>query len=61
MRHNSLTTEQAIKILSEEGSIYWSDPFHIFGDTVDWLMVSIFFNTQEIHTYGNGMVTRIYL
>lgn len=61
MRHGQLTTEQAIEILVEEGSIYWTEEAYTGPDTVDWLMVSIFFNTQEIHTFGQGMVTRIYL
>lgn len=60
MRHNALTTEQAIEILANQGSIYWTEEGYDNADTVDWNAVSIFFNTEEIHTYGQGMVTRIY-
>lgn len=60
MRHNALTTEQAIKILANEGSIYWTEEGYDNADTVDWNAVSVFFNTEEIHTYCQGMVTRIY-
>jgi hypothetical protein len=60
MRHNALTTEQAIEILANEGSIYWTEEGYDNADTVDWNAVSVFFNTEEIHTYGQGMVTRIY-
>ncbi len=58
MRHGIITTEEAISILVRDGSIYWTDEGYL-NDKVDWLMVSLFFNTQEIHTYCNGMVTRI--
>lgn len=61
MRQGALTTDQAIKILAEEGSIYWTDEEYMEPkSTIDWLMVAIFFNTDEIHTYGQMMVTRIY-
>lgn len=61
MRHAALTTEEAIKILAEEGSIYWTeDEYCEPKSTIDWNMVAIFFNTEEIHTYCNGYVTRIY-
>jgi hypothetical protein len=61
MRHTNLNTDQAIKILSEEGSIYWTEEGYRNGGDVDWMTVAIFFNTEEIHTYCNGYVTRIYL
>lgn len=64
MRHTNLTTQQAIEILAEHGSIYWTDEGYTMDkfndDRVDWLMVAIFFNTDEIHTYQQGQVTRIY-
>lgn len=60
-RHDKLTTQQAIEILAKEGSIYWTNEGYSNDVGVDWLMVAIFFNTQEIHSYGQGMVTRIYL
>lgn len=60
MRHTTLTTEQAIEILSEDGSIYWTDKGYDNCETVDWNVVAIFFNTDEIHTYCQGLVTRIY-
>lgn len=60
MRHTNLTTQQAIEILAKDGSIYWTEEGYTGEVNVDWLMVAIFFNTDEIHTYGQGMVTRIY-
>lgn len=60
MRHTKLTTQEAIEILAEDGSIYWTEEGYMGDCGVDWLIVSIFFNTDEIHTYGQGMVTRIY-
>lgn len=61
MRHGKITTEQAINILAKKGSIYWTNDGYMKNDGVDWMMVAIFFNTEEIHTYCQGMVTRIYL
>jgi len=58
MRHTHLTTQQAIDILIREGAIYWTAEGYS-SDGVDWLMVSIFFNTQEIHTFGQGMKTKV--
>jgi hypothetical protein len=61
MRHGALTTDEAIKILAEEGSIYWTeDEYSEPKSTIDWNLVAVFFNTEEIHSYGQGMVTRIY-
>lgn len=60
MRHTKLTTDQAIDILSKDGSIYWTEEGYR-NNGVDWMMVSVFFNTQEIHTYCQGFVTRLYL
>lgn len=61
MRYGPLTTQQAIDILIQnDGSIYWTEDGYDY-DKVDWLMVSIFFNTQEIHTYCHGLKTVIYL
>lgn len=59
MRHGPyLTTEQAIDILIQDGVIHWTE--QAFGfDNVDWLMVSIFFNTNEIHTFNQGMKTKV--
>lgn len=59
MRYTKLTTQQAIDILVKDGSIYWTEEGYSNDVGVDWLMVSIFFNTQEIHTFCNGMVTRV--
>jgi len=62
MRHGALTTDEAIKILAEEGSIYWTqEEYSEPKSTVDWNLIAIFFNTQEINTFGQLMVTRIYL
>lgn len=61
MRHTTLTTQQAIEILAQDGSIYWTEEGFRTDDQVDCSTVSTFFNTEEIHTYGQGMVTRIYL
>jgi len=61
MRHGALTTDQAIKILAEDGSIYWTEEeYSEPKSTIDWNLVAIFFNTNEIHTFCNGYVTRIY-
>ena len=61
MRHTTLTTEQAIDLLFEDEVIYWTeDGYSSDHAGVDWLMVAIFFNTEEIHTYCQGMKTRIY-
>lgn len=62
MRHGALTTQQAIEILSEDESIYWTaEEYSEPESTIDWNLVAIFFNTNEIHTFCNGYVTRIYL
>ena len=61
MRHGAITTQQAIEILSEDESIYWTyEEYSEPKSTIDWLLVAIFFNTNEIHTFCNGYVTRIY-
>lgn len=74
MRHGPLTTQQAIEIAAQNRtrrtalrgrfretlSIYWNGEGYE-ADTVDWLMVAIFFNTNDIETFCHGMVTRIYL
>jgi len=71
-RHKRITTEKAIKLLARDGVIYWhedtyypvsdwSGQYYTPNDGVDWLMVAIFFNTNEIHSFGQGMKTRIYL
>lgn len=61
MRHTKLTTQQAIDILIKEEAIYWTeDGYQSTNDGVDWLMVSIFFSTQEIHTFGQGMKTKVF-
>lgn len=61
MRHTALTTEQAIEILAEDGSIYWTDEGYDNAHTIDWKAIAAFFGTEEIHTFCNGYVTRIYL
>lgn len=61
MRHTTLTTQQAIEILAKDGSIYWTDEGYEKADTIDWNAIAVFFNTEEIHTFCQGMVTRIYL
>lgn len=62
MRHDSLTTEQAINILMYDKVIYWTEEGYRRGmDNVDWLMVAIFFNTNEIHTFNQGMKTKVIL
>lgn len=59
MRHDNLSTEQAIDILIKEDAIYWTEKGYENDVDVDWLMVAIFFNTNEIHTFGQGMKTRV--
>lgn len=59
MRIGKITTSEAIAILLKDGCIHWTEDAYINDDGVDWMMVSIFFNTNEIHTYCQGMVTRI--
>jgi hypothetical protein len=61
MRHTTLTTQQAIEILANDGSIYWTEDGYENVNQIDWNAVSVFFNTEEIHTFCNGLVTRIYL
>lgn len=60
MRHTTLTTDEAIKILAEDESIYWTEEGYDNCGSIDWNMIAVFFNTDEIHTYCNGLVTRIY-
>lgn len=60
MRHTKLTTQEAIEILAEDGSIYWTEEGYENVGSVDWNAIAVFFNTEEIHTYGQGMITRIY-
>lgn len=59
MRHDNLTTDQAIDILIKEDAIYWTEKGYEEDVDVDWKMVAIFFNTNEIHTFGQGMKTRV--
>lgn len=61
MRYGEITTEQAIDLLLRDGVIYWTLEAYTGRQTVDWLMVSIFFNTQEIHSFTQGMKTKIYI
>lgn len=61
MRHSKLTTQQAIEILAQDGSIYWTEYGYENINQVDWDAIAVFFNTEEIHTFCNGMVTRIYI
>ena len=58
MRHGKITTEQAIDLLLKDGVIYFTDDGWQ-GDGVDWLIVSIFFNTQEIHGFTQGLKVRL--
>jgi hypothetical protein len=58
MRYGKITTFQAIEILARDGCIYFTDEAWQ-DDGVDWLMVSIFFNTQEIHGFTQGYKVRI--
>jgi hypothetical protein len=61
MRHGPLTTNEAIEILIQDDVIYWTEEEYMDNkSTVDWLMVAIFFNTNEIHSFGQGMKTVIY-
>ncbi len=59
MRHTNITTHQAIEMLAKDGSIYWTEEGYMNCNSVDWNIVSIFFNTDQIHTFCNGMVTRL--
>lgn len=61
MRHTHLTTQQAIDILIKDGSIYWTDEGYSNAQNIDWNAISVLFNTEEIHTFGQAMVTRLYL
>ena len=60
-RTGKIDTNKAIELLLTNGSIYWTDEVYCGDDGVDWLMVAIFLNTQNINTFGQGMVTRVYL
>lgn len=61
MRYDNLNTEQAIEILLKEDAIYWTEQGYSNDVDVDWLMVAIFFNSDEIHTFCQGMKTRVIL
>ena len=60
MRHDNLTTEQAIDILIKEDAIYWTEKGYEDEVDVDWLMVAIFFNSNQIHTFNQGLKTRVF-
>jgi hypothetical protein len=62
MRHGPLTTDQAIDILIQDDCvIYWNEEGYEDVSAADWMMIAIFFNTDEIHTYCHGMKTVVYL
>jgi hypothetical protein len=61
MRYGPLTTEECINLLIRDGVIYWTEDGYDDVTTADWLMIAIFFNTDEIHTFNQGMKTVIYL
>lgn len=59
MRYESLTTDQAIDILRDEGVIYWTEDGYRNGGGVDWNKVSQAIGTDEIHTFCNGYKTKV--
>lgn len=59
MRHGKITTEEAINILASEGVIYWTEEGYENDGGVNWGIVAESFKDHEIHTFNQGMKTRL--